>query len=222
MIKSIGLNVNDLLLEEARKNLYTFKDKTSLNKPTGDFFYEPWIIKDEYKDSIWDKILNTLKFQHGEARIIVLDPATCYQSHADIDDRYHLNIQGEMSYFIDLDENVNYKIYNDGIWYEMNAGKLHSAANLGRIPRAQLVVRKLLRKNIIETPLRIKISSNLSPDDSRFVFDQQASKWLNQANKSRKITDFKFINDTVEVTVEKKFVDELISILDHDFIVDIK
>lgn len=221
MIKSIGINVGNSLLEEARKNLYSFKDKTSLNKPTGDFFYDPWVIKDEYKDSVWSKILNTLPSPYGEARVIVLNPATCYQSHADIDDRYHLNIQSELSYLIDLDDNATYKIYNDGIWYEMNAGKLHSAANLGRIPRAQLVVRKLLEKNNLETPIRIKISSKLSADDSRFIFDQQASKWLNQANKSQYITDFKFINDTVQVTIEKKIVDQLTDILRDDFTIDI-
>ena len=123
-------------------------EKIYLNAPTGDFFYDPWKIKDEYKNTYWDDVLQTLDFEIGEARIIKLSVGECYLQHADIDDRYHLNITGDNSILINLENYEIFKIFKDGIWYEMDAGIIHSAVNFGQEDRYQLVVRKLLKKNL--------------------------------------------------------------------------
>lgn len=99
--------------------------KTTVNEPSGNFFYDPWRIKKEYQGTVWEKILSTLKFPIGEARIIVLKSGTCYLRHADIDDRYHLNISGDNSYLIDLEKTVMHELKRDGFWYKMHAGILH-------------------------------------------------------------------------------------------------
>ena len=44
--------------------------RTALNTKTGDDFYDEWKIKDEYKDTPWEKILNSLPYTVGEAREI--------------------------------------------------------------------------------------------------------------------------------------------------------
>ena len=60
-----------------------------LNEPTNDFFYDPWKIKDNYKNTPFETVLSVLP-NHGEARIIKLTEGECYLAHADIDDRYHM------------------------------------------------------------------------------------------------------------------------------------
>lgn len=221
MIVPLKYNVDLSLIKKAADSVNINQFKSAINKPTGRFFYDPWVLKDEFKNSVWEEILNTLPVNIGEARIIVLNPATCYQIHSDIDDRYHLNIQSEAAYLIDLENNVTLSVTQDGIWYEMNAGRLHSAANMGRLHRIQLVVRKLLNDNKIRNPLTIKITSTLSPDDSRFFFDQTVSKWLNKANKLGYIADFVFESTTVKFSIEKIVLEEFKSILTNDFKMEI-
>ena len=38
------------------------KMKTPINEPTGSFFYDNWNIKEEYKNTPWATVLNTLPF----------------------------------------------------------------------------------------------------------------------------------------------------------------
>jgi len=98
----------------------------------------------------------------------------------------------------------------DGIWYEMNAGKLHSAVNLSGMERIQLVVRKLLNRNNLIDPQHIKVIALKSLDENnRYIFDQITSKWLNQANKEGKINNFKYINENeVTLNIEKDSLQE--------------
>jgi hypothetical protein len=72
--------------------------KTPLNEPTGNFFYDPWLIKDKYVGTVWEKLLASLPQPHGEARVIIMEPGSSYMAHSDIDNRWHLNIQGDYSY----------------------------------------------------------------------------------------------------------------------------
>jgi len=183
--------------------------KITLNYPTGNFFYDSWIIKDEYKGSIWEEILNSLPFDKGEARIINLTSGTCYFKHADIDDRYHLNLSGDCGYLIDLEDEKLYKLKSDGIWYDMNAGKLHTAISVGQYNRLQIVVRKLLIKNTIIDPIHVSIYSN--NENSRFEFDNTISTWLNRANKEGKISNFNLevSNQKINFIVDKTFLNEL-------------
>ena len=131
MITRLESKISNLMLEEALKSLPDFEKRIVLNQPTGNFFYDPWKIKLEFKNTVWEDILKSLPFNKGEARIIKLDPGESYLCHADIDNRWHLNLKGQQSYLVNLDDHVLYPTNADGFWYSMNAGKLHSASNYG-------------------------------------------------------------------------------------------
>jgi hypothetical protein len=222
MLTKLQYTVSRELLQQAASCVSTDDFKTTINEPSGRFFYDPWTIRPEYKNTVWEEILNTLPGEIGEARIINLEPAACYQTHSDIDDRYHLNINGEECYLIDFDSNNLHKLSADGFWYSMNAGRLHSAGNFGRWYRVQLVVRQLLKEITLSDPVAVKLtSSGLSKDDTRFLFDQTVSGWLNRANKEQVISDFKFNHGSVEFNIERACIDTLQNILIKEFNLEI-
>ena len=192
-----------------------FYDKTILNKPTGDFFYDPWIIKDEYKGTMWEEILSTLPEQQGEARIIVMEPGTTYMAHSDIDDRWHLNLQGNESYLIDLDNLDMHCLQKDGYWYTMDAGRKHVASNFGSVDRIQLVVRQLLKPTTEKDLVEVTISPTKEKFDYRFQFDKYVSPWLNKANKEGVMKDFAHDGSSVSFKVVKEALKDLI--LTDDF-----
>jgi len=192
--------------------------KTTINQPTGNFFYDPWILKDEYKGTVWGTLYNSLTVAKGEARIIILDPAHCYQTHADIDDRYHLNIQGEACYLMDLVREQMYRLEQDGIWYDMDAGLLHTATNFGRRARVQLVVRKLLKNNKLKNPIEVSLSTTIeNTDDARFVFDNTLSPWLNEANKLGLINNFDHSPISIKFNIEQDKIDSFKRVLPPEF-----
>jgi hypothetical protein len=198
----------------AQNMLDKFNDiKNVINQPSNNFFYDMWQIKEEFKNTIWDEILSSLPFAIGEARIIKLDPGRCYVQHADIDDRYHLNIKGDNSYLVDVESKEIFPMENNGFWYEMDAGKIHSAVNLGVETRYQLVVRKLLNPSVFDNWKKISIYPIC--DKPRFQFDNQISSWLNRANKSRIISNFAVFDDHVEFYIEMCSAGEL-EVFDRD------
>lgn len=200
---------------------YNFENvKTAINEPTGSFFYDPWVLKEEFKNTIWEKLLHPLGNNIGEARIIKLENGTCYLKHADIDDRYHLNISGENSYLIDLDQRKMYETTIDGIWYEMDAGIPHTAMNAGGYPRLQLVVRKILQDNKIIDPVNVTVEG--TEFDARYVFDEVYSPWLNRANKKGIISKFTYVGNKVKFVIEKKYADELMQVTPKNFKLDFK
>jgi hypothetical protein len=218
MIQQTDYKLSLDILQEVSTQIPNEEFRLSINKPTGNFFYDPWVLKEEFKGTVWETVYNSLPVNKGEARIINLQPATCYQVHADIDDRYHLNITGESCYLLDFDNNSLHKLLPNGFWYDMDASRLHSAGNFGRICRTQLVVRKLLKKNSLVDPVKVRVTStNLSLDDSRFIFDQTASKWLNYANKEGIISGFNFNKTSVEFNVELSHTDSLRNVLTENF-----
>ena len=218
MIHQTNYTISVDKLQEALIQLPNFDFRTAINEPTGNFFYDQWKLKEEFVGTVWEEIYNSLPVDKGEARIINLNPATCYYSHADIDDRYHLNLNGEACYLIDFDNDKMHKLSTDGIWYDMQAGRLHSAGNFGRIIRTQLVIRKLLIKNKLIDPVAIELQSiDLSPGDARFIFDQTISGWLNSANKKSQLADFTVNGDSVRFKVERECVDHLKSLLTNKF-----
>lgn len=81
MIKDTEFYTHFKFINRAKDELINFDGKTSINQPTGHFFYDPWVVKDEYKDSIWEMVLNTLELPHGEARLIILQPGETYMAH---------------------------------------------------------------------------------------------------------------------------------------------
>jgi hypothetical protein len=218
MLTSTNYTVDPNLFQESCNQLPEEGMKTTINQPTGDFFYDEWIIKDEYKGTVWEKLYDSLPGLKGEARIIILEPNRCYQSHADIDDRYHLNILGEQCYLIDLVTTQMHKLVQDGIWYNMDAGVLHTASNFGRRTRVQLVVRHLLKQNKLTDPVNIALSTTISNlDDARFIFDNNMSTWLNKANKAGFINSFVQNGGSITFNIEKDKLDSLKCILPKEF-----
>jgi len=189
--------------------------KTSLNYPTGNFFYDPWQLKDEYVNTPWEEILATLPFAIGEARVICLESKECYTQHTDIDDRYHLNIFGDEGYLIDLKHLDMYKTVCDGKWYEMDAGRPHTAANFGQFKRVQLVVRKLLQRVELANPLEIKVIP--AGDNPRYTFDNTLSLWLNRLFKDGTAADFEKIDSSIVFKIENNLLTELEEHLPADF-----
>ena len=217
MLSQTNYTVDLSILKEAVDSIADQEFKITINQPTGDFFYDPWEIKPELKNTVWQKILDSLPFDQGEARIITLKPGTAYCCHADADDRWHLNLQSKEGYICDIDNLKMYLLSTDGIWYTMNAGRLHTAANFGSIDRIQLVVRQLLKKNMLSDPVYIKISSKSLSYNFRYQFDNTVSPWLNYANKHGIINNFKFVKDEVLFNIERNAIDSLNKILPDIF-----
>tara|TARA_B100000780_G_scaffold143026_2_gene100082 strand:- start:9265 stop:9945 length:681 start_codon:yes stop_codon:yes gene_type:complete len=209
MITQTNYFVNDKIKKEIKSaDRIAIGFKLPLNQPTADFFYDVWTIKEEYKGTVWDKLLSTLPNNIGEARLINLEPGQAYRSHADMDDRYHFNIQGERSFVIYTDANVIYPQVESNYWSDMNAGELHSAVNTGRINRIQLVVRKLLNKNVLIDPVHIKMTQKEFNPDYRYVFDEFYSPWLNAANKNGIVNSFVYNYDYVSFNIESRYLEE--------------
>ncbi len=207
MIEKQSFSVPLTMIEQAKNSLPAVDFRLSLNKPTGNFFYDPWEIKDEFKNTVWEQILKTLPGPIGEARIIELKHGTCYMSHCDIDDRYHLNIEGQYSFLIDIDSQKMYPTVADGSWYTINTGKRHVAANFGSVKRTQLVVRQLLNKNNLKKILKVKITPIC--ENPRFEFDDIVSPWLHSMNKKCMISDFTVLEDSVEFNLEQDHLEDL-------------
>jgi hypothetical protein len=218
MLTPTNYTVDPKLYQEACTHLPKGEMKTTINQPTGDFFYDPWIIKDEYKGTVWETLYNSLPVIKGEARIIILDPGQCYQTHADIDDRYHLNILGDNSYLIDLVRDIMHPLAQDGIWYDMDASFLHTATNFGRRARVQLVVRKLLKKNKLKNPVEVSLATSMdNPNHARFLFDNTMSPWFNDANKAGFISSFTQGNVTIKFDIEQDRLESFKRMLPEEF-----
>jgi hypothetical protein len=216
LLKTIFTVPNSLILS-ALDQLPSDEFRFDINQPTGNFFYDPWEIKPEYQNTPWQHILDSLPSVAGQARLIKLNYSESYIRHADIDDRYHLNLSGNNCYLIDLDNLVMHPTLADGIWYEMDAGRVHTAANFGNRIRYQLVVRKLLIHGIIETPIKVIITHSMDKDEARFLFDGTVSPWLNRMNKAQVLDHFEFKNGVIKFTIEKENLFELLDILPKEF-----
>jgi len=217
MISKTNLIVPQDLFDSAVDNIIRSTGKLVLNEPSGRFFYDEWTIKQEYAGTPWEQLLSMLP-AHGEARLITLSTATCYTTHSDIDDRYHLNLKGAYSYLIDLDTREMYPVTQDRVWYDMNAGLRHTATNFGYDDRVQLVVRKLLNDSVLHNPLSIRLSSNIHDlEMARFIFDDKISPWLNAINKQHLINDFRLKNNQVLFNLEATALDSLVKILPKEF-----
>lgn len=210
MLKPTQFKVSQQTLSKVPTD-FAVDGKLTINQPTGNFFYDPWEIKPEYKNTVWDELLSALDTPIGEARVIILSSGTGYFQHADIDDRYHFNISGDCAYMIDFDHEEMHRMLFDGVWYEMDAGLLHSAASFGKFNRTQIVVRKLLNRNELAMPVKVTITA--TGDYPRYDFDYYVSQWLNRANKEGVMNEFSYKGDTVSFYLESSKVDNLRSIV---------
>lgn len=217
MITQLKYQISEKIFRNLKNEIPEFEHRIDLNIPTGNFFYDKWEMSSQFKDTVWETVLECLPFPIGEARLMKLEPGSAYYSHADIDDRYHLNITGNRSFLVDLDNNILHPIENNGYWYEMNAGRRHSAVNFGNETRVQLVVRKLLQKNILTDAVPIKISLEYARHDYRYVFDDVYSPVINLFIKNGIITDFSIKNEEVYFSIEKSFIDDINNIVPEGF-----
>jgi len=219
MLIQTPYNINTALIDELLPDIFD-KGKTSINQRTGDFFYDPWTVKPEFVGTPWETILDSLPDSIGEARVIVMDSPSCYTQHADIDDRYHLTIVSDKDYLIDLDDHQMYPLKVDGIWYDMDAGKRHTAITVGQTQRVQLVVRHLLTRSNLKDAQTVTIHTTGS--QPRYVFDNNLSPWLNKANKKGIIANFKPEKDIVKFDIERSSLSDLLYYLPPEFGVEVK
>lgn len=203
------------LIEEATQAFKTNDFKTTLNEPTGSFFYDGWKIKDKYKNTVWEKLLNTLAIgNYGEARVIKLDIERCYTAHADIDDRWHLSLDRGKHFLVDLDT-LELHSTKLGYWYNMDTSILHSAVNFGDNPRYQLVVRQLLNDAKIVDSSKVQII--VKGEHSRYKFDSTLSPWLNRANKDSRLNSFTVNDNIVKFNIPTDDIEILQQVVPEEF-----
>lgn len=191
------------------------KDRCDLNAPTGHWLYDPYEIRQEWKDTEFGTLLSAIPFPIGEARLMRLKPGTCYCAHADIDDRYHLNlISSEQSYLVDLTDQQMFRLIPDGYLYRMDAGRVHTAVNWGSVPRVQLVIRiPLVRYDSSEFVRKTLVFKNPA-FNFRYVFDSEISPLLNRAAKDGKLGFFNPQSETrIEFHMGRDLFDRVLSIL---------
>ena len=217
MLMPSNYTINNEILQEAIQNMPQIEFKLPLNEPTGDFFYDPWKIKPEFQGTVWEKVLNSLPSEKGEARLIELSPGSCYYAHSDIDDRWHLSMQGEHAFLVNINSQKMHKTEVDAIWYYFDTSEIHSAVNFGNKPRVQLVVRKLLNKNTIINPVSVTLKLKKYRPDFRYVFDHTVSPWLNTANKQGWLCNFKQTETSVKFDIEKSKMQSLAELLPEEF-----
>jgi len=221
MLELTDYTISNELLQEAISLLPKIDARLALNQPSARFFKDPWKIKPEFKNTVWEQILDSIACDKGEARLIKLSPGEAYPSHADMDDRWHLSICGNHSYLIDLENNQMFQTKVDGCWYSMDAGVRHTAANFGSEDRLQLVVRKLLPTNILKDPIDVHITLKNIVADRRFLFDDIISPWLNRAFKRGIVSDFDGQDLIAKLTIEVDCLDELDALTKDYFILTI-
>ena len=205
------------LIKQALKE-HPITGNTVLNEPTGDFFYDKWEIKESYKDTIWQQVLDTMPMTIGQARIIKMEPGDSYMAHADIDNRWHLNLTGEQAYLIDLDEKIMYDCVRDNRWAYMDASRIHAATNYGSIPRLQLVIRELLRCSRQPVDLvSISMEAAYEQHDFRYKFDKVFSPFLNRANWAYKLANFAHTTFTLSFNLERELLEEFEKLITPEF-----
>jgi hypothetical protein len=109
----------------------------------------------------------------------------------------------------------------DCIWYDMDAGRIHTAVNFGTTSRVQLVVRKLLLKNVLLDPKHVTVTPIEYKEEFRYIFDNTISPWLNVSNKNGKISNFIFKSPTIEFDIESSLISEFKNLLPSQFKLEI-
>ena len=155
--------------------------RCAINRPTGNWLYDPYEIKEEWRDTEFERLAEDLPVVVSEIRLMKLEAGAVYRSHADIDDRIHLNLQSnEQCYLIDLDNQNMYPVRTDNELYIMDGSYLHTAVNFGSTPRIQLVMRVPLTKHDGPTFKHAEIEFIDPPYNLRYIVDQRVSPWLNR------------------------------------------
>ena len=206
MITPLEFKITADMLESMIGEIPFIDFKLTINNPTGDFFYDPWEISSKFKGTIWEKVLSTLPYKLGEARLIKLPKKECYMAHADIDNRWHLPIVSGKSFLVDLENKVMHTL-RPLTWHYMDAGKDHSAVNFGGDDRVQLVIRELLTNAKLKNPKQVIIKPKDNPPNHiRYIFDYVYSPILNKLNYSGKMNSFKIAGNSVMFNTEQDVI----------------
>ena len=175
-------------------NNLTIPKRLDLNKPTGEFFNDPWETLPEFKNTPIGNLLDSLG-NIGQARLLCLESAESYTAHADPDDRMHLAIvTNPYSFLVDVSDNHLYHLPVDGQLWHMDTGKIHVAANWGSRTRIHLNIRVLLPKfDSSQSGVRIKVL------DGDYDWKQMAytpiMSLINKSIKDKSVFGFKGISE---------------------------
>ena len=188
--------------------------KLDLNQPTGNFYYDPWQLKPEYEHTAVAQLLHQLA-PVGQVKIVSIPPGQCYLAHSDVEDRYHVTLQSEHSYVLDITHQQVYECRVDDRVYHTNTAQLHTVMNAGYVPRIQLVIRELLTRHQLVNPVRIHIQATQAPHNLRQQWDNHILVWCNLAHKQGIITDFDPMNSEAQVQfhMESDHLDSLRAVL---------
>jgi hypothetical protein len=204
MLNKLDIKINiDPLLDEIKDVTWDSKNRCLINRPTGHWLYDSYEILPKWKNTALAKFLESLPFEIGEARLMKLQPGECYPAHADIDNRYHLNLTGnEQCFLIDLNTNKMHSVVNDGFLYYMDAGIRHTAVNFGDCDRIQLVIREPLPKVYdLSNMINLNIKFVDTQFNFRYEFDKHISPVINNMLASEEIGWFNPISETeMEIT----------------------
>lgn len=186
--------------------------KMDINQPQSSFYYDAWQLKPEYQTPAWLSLFDQLG-SVGQAKIVSIPPGTSYHAHADIEDRYHITLQSDHSYLIDLETQQMHATRVDNVCYHMDTARIHTAVNFGYQDRIQLVVRQLLNRPRLNHVSHVHIRPRVldQPHNQRHLFDQHILVWLNTANKRQIIDNFDPKGEDVEIEfdLESHHVKEL-------------
>lgn len=204
--------LQSLNLLNMQQDQYDDMSKLDINSPTNNFFYDPWQLKSEFATPKIIQLFDQLG-PIGQAKIVIIKPGQSYMAHADVEDRYHITLQSDQSYLIDLKHNQMYATQVNNKCYLMNTDRIHTAANFGYKDRIQLVIRKLLIHHPLKNSCHVHIKPAVldEPFNQRRLFDEHILCWLNLANKRRIIDNFNPMGEDVELQfdLEQHYVPEL-------------
>jgi hypothetical protein len=171
--------------------------RCAINEPTGHWLYDPYKIKDQWRGTEFERLTEEIPVAVSEIRLMKLEAGAIYRSHADIDDRVHLNLQSnEQCYLIDLDNQNMYSVVADNELYIMDGSYLHTAVNFGSSPRIQLVMRVPLKRHHNLEFKSCYIEFVNPPHNLRYIIDQTISPWLNRYVKYGLIDFFDNVSTT--------------------------
>lgn len=201
------------LLPLLEKVTWDDKNRCDLNLPTGHWLYDPYDLKDEWKGTEFEVLLDSIHYPIGEARLMRLSYGDCYISHADIDDRLHLNLtSNEQCYLINLTNNEMHRLYTDGKLYYMDGSKLHTATNFGSTDRIQLVIRVPLSRYTGDNFVTRTIEFTQPVFNLRYLLDNEISPFINKEIKEGNIGYFNPLSETkIEFHLKEKTLQELLS-----------
>ena len=215
-LEKLGIQFDSSRLLPYLENIkWDESNRCNLNRPTGHWLYDPYEIIDSWRGTEVETLLNNIPYKIGEARLMKLDPGQCYRAHADIDDRYHLNlISNNECYLIDLTGQKLYPITSDNEIYKMDGSCIHTAVNFGSTPRVQLVIRIPLERSTLINPIMILLKFNDPPINLRYLLDHEFSPWVNLAIKKCEIGYFDYVSKTeFKFLIEKESLQEMQNIL---------